>query len=309
MNQHGNVAFNANATIGGQTSYGTFRWDYQARKVTAVAVIGTPAGNNLTLVDAGNNAIINNNDEIAFGASVKDAAGMVHGGVFFLGQDGRLQGIALPDQVLPDGSQIQDAFPIDLNDAGAVTFLTVRGNGWYGAYLWEKGTITTLAVAGQDIPGAGKIASFDGAWVNNHDHSVLVQASLQGNASHYGLYRFANSSLTPVVVPGQDMDGGGKLLGVGVAGVVGSVSAANDAGQRAFIGVLQGNRSVYLLDADGKVSLVLNTGASTDLGKVTSIDYAVSLNNKGQIALNVWIGGGSAETIVLLSPTTPDVGG
>jgi hypothetical protein len=63
-----------------------------------------------------------------------------------------------------------------------------------------------------------------------------------------------------------------------------------------------------LLDPDGKVSPVLATWATTDLGKITRISPAVgggiAFNNKGQIALIVRIDGG-LDTLVLLSPTTP----
>src|SRR5437762_12190493 len=38
MNEQGNIAFGANATIGGITDYGTFRWDYKTQKVTPVAL-------------------------------------------------------------------------------------------------------------------------------------------------------------------------------------------------------------------------------------------------------------------------------
>src|SRR5207253_614606 len=110
------------------------------------------------------------------------------------------------DQVLPGGAKTVDAGGADLNDAGTVAFVTYRPNSPAdGAYVWEKGAITPVAVAQQDIPGAGKIAHIDRAWVNNQNHDVLVLAALQGNASNLGLYRFANGSLTPLIVPGRDM--------------------------------------------------------------------------------------------------------
>jgi hypothetical protein len=307
INQHGNVAFSANATLGGKTSYGTFRWDYQARKVTAVALKGMMAVNGLTFVDGSSDGppTINNSDEIAFPANVKNAAGGTHSGVFFLGRDGQLQAVALPDQVLPGGAKIVDAAGADLNDAGTVAFDTYRPNSPAdGAYLWEKSAITPVAVAQQDIPGAGKIANIARAWVNNQNHTVLVLAALQGNASNSGLYRFTNGALTPLILPGQDMPDGGKLLGVEWA------SRANDAGQHAFIGLLQDKTwSAYLLDADGKVSLVLKTGATTALGKITidntfSTAVGISLNHKGQVALNATFDGGP-PTMVVLTPTAP----
>ena len=43
MNQRGNVVFVGSVTAGGQSVSGTFRWDAQARQVTAVAMKGLPA--------------------------------------------------------------------------------------------------------------------------------------------------------------------------------------------------------------------------------------------------------------------------
>jgi hypothetical protein len=268
MNQQGNIAFGANVTIGGKTTYGTFYWYYKAQHATPVALQGMPTVNNLTSVDGSSGApVINNSDEIAYHANVKNAAGGTHSGAFFLGRVGQLQAVALPDQVLPGGAKMLDATAADINDAGAVAFFTFRQNNPAdGAYLWEKGTITPVAVAKQDIPGAGRIASIGGVWVNNQNHNVLVAAALQGNSSNDGLFLFANGSLTPIILPGQDMPEGGELLGVG------AVSSANAAGQRAFIGWLKdGTRSAYLLNADGTISLVLKTGATTNLGSITNI--------------------------------------
>jgi hypothetical protein len=302
MNQLGNVVFGANATIGGTTAYGTFLWDFKAQKVTPVAFKGVPAVNNLTFEQGSTGLpMINNRGEIAFPAGVKSAAGGVHSGVFFLGGDGQLQAVALPDQELPGGEKVQDAYVNSLNDTGTVGFGTVKGgNLGNGAYLWEQGTITQVAAIGMDAPG-GTIGAVGGAFVNNQNQNVVLDLSLQGNVQNDGLYLYANGSLTPLVVPGQEMPGGGKLAHLGAG-------AQNNTGQSAFIGWLQdGTRSAYLLQLDGKLSLILNTGATTELGKITNIgspSTGICLNNKGQVALAVKIAGGP-DTIVLLTPTAP----
>src|SRR5262249_9025727 len=117
---------------------------------------------------------------------------------------------------------------------------------------------------------------------------------------------FANGALTPVIVPGQDMPEGEKLLNMG------AMSRENKDGQRAFIGSLKtGARSVYLLDATGTVSLVLKKGAITDLGKITQMgdpSPGIALNDSGQIALNVGIEG-AATTLILLTPAEATPGG
>jgi hypothetical protein len=297
MNQLGNVVFGANATIGGATAYGTFLWDFKAQKVTPVALKGMPAVNNLTF-EKGSTGIpmINNRGEIAFPAGVKNAAGKVHSGVFFLGEDGQFQAVAPPDQELPGGETVQDAYLNSLNDSGRVGFVTADPG--KGGYLWEKGTLTQVAAIGMDAPG-GKIAVVGGVLVNNQN--VVLDLSLQGDSGNDGLYIYANGSLTPLVVPGQEMPGGGTLLHLGAV-------ALNDAGQSAFIGWLKdGTRSAYLLEPDGKLSLILNTAATTELGRITNVgspSAGICLNNRGQVALAVEIAGGP-DTIVLLTPTAP----
>ena len=91
MNQAGNVVF---SVLDHQASapLGTFLWDAQSGHVSAIAAKGTPAGNNQTLLDVGGpSPVINNHNEVAFVADVKNQAGAVQSGVFFLGSDGRLQ--------------------------------------------------------------------------------------------------------------------------------------------------------------------------------------------------------------------------
>jgi hypothetical protein len=305
MNQHGNVAFTGVETIGGKTSAGTFRWEYPAQKITPVALKGMTV-DNITFLnsDGGVTPIINNNDEIAFTVQIKNGA-LLHDGVVFLGRDGQMQWIARPDQVLPSGETIRDAYLADLNDMGAVAFFTVfppSQGGVSNGYLWEKGTVTTLALAKQEIPEVGTIASVGSAYLNNQNHEVLVTLSLKGNPNNYGLYRFANGALTPLVVPGQDMPDGQKLV------TIRSISSANKAGQRAFMSLLANKTlSAYLLDAAGSVSLILKTGAITDLGTITKIgdpSQGICLNSKGQVALAVAIDK-AQESLVLLTPTAP----
>jgi hypothetical protein len=316
MNQRGNVAFTANINIGGKLSWGTFRWDATAQQVTAVALKGMPAVNNLMFEQGGasfaTGAAINNHDEIAFAAEVKSSHGQ-DAGLFFLGRDAKLLPVALPDQELPGGGKLQSAVFPSLNDAGMVAFPGWRfGSNGASGYVWEQGTITPVALVGQDAPGGGKVAEVTYIWLNNTNRTMLVSALLQGGSQQL-LYRFAEGQLTPVLVPGQEMPGGGKVRGDnGISGI----SWANDAGQHAFTAVLEdGSTGLYRLDPDGKLSLLLKSGATSELGTITRIgaryatglinsSYGVGFNNKGQIAVPVTIDNG-VETVVLLTPAAP----
>lgn len=319
MNQRGNVAFAATVTIGDQTTWGTFTWDSQARTFAPVALVGMPAVNDRTFVPGSQPTApgINNRDEIAFQAFVNDAAGQAQHAVFFLGEDRKLAPVALPDQELPGGgTSARLAGPTTLNDAGVVSFRARRHGdpeSAYGGYVWEKGTLTAVAAVGAAAPGGATIVSVSALRVNNQNRTVLVAARRSTGGGRAGLYRFADGQLAPVVAPGQELPGGGTLKSVveqlGSAGVnaVGNISLANELGQHVFLADLEGGgRAAYRVDADGTLSLILKSGATTELGQITSIrqELGVALNSAGQVALTVRIDGGP-ETIVLLTPTAP----
>jgi hypothetical protein len=318
MNQRGNVAFAATVTIGDKTTWGTFTWDSQARTFAPVALVGMPAVNDLTFVPGSQPTapVINNQDEVAFLAFVNDAAGQAQRAVFFLGPDRKLAPVALPDQELPGGGTLAHLGGPTLNDAGTVT-LRVRRHGdpasAYGGYVWEKGTITAVAAVGAAAPGGATIVNVSALRVNNQNRTVLVAARLSTSRDRAGLYRFADGQLAPVVVPGQEMPGGGKLRSVveqsGLSGIgaVGNISLANELGQYVFLADLEGGgRAAYRVDPDGQLTLILKSGATTELGQITGIrqELGVALNSQGQVALTVRIDGGP-ETIVLLTPTAP----
>src|SRR5207253_7107178 len=120
-NQQGHLVFSPARLIAGLPSLGVFRWDPQTQQIAAIALKGMPAVNNLTYADPGGGTpAINNRDEATFIAGVKNAAGMVAYGIFFLGQEGPLQPVVLPDQTLPDAGTAGSAFLsyLSLDDAG-----------------------------------------------------------------------------------------------------------------------------------------------------------------------------------------------
>jgi hypothetical protein len=316
MNQLGNIVFAA-ARLTNPHAFGTFLWDEQAKTLTAVALTGMPATGNLTFAIGGGFApVINNVGDIAFPAAVLNAAGKPSDGLFFRGRDGKLEAVALPDQALPGGVKVgQASFP-SINDAGGVAFLTspsagsgVAANSPRGAFLWSQGSTTPLAVPGTDAPGGRLFKSAGRAWLNNANPTVLLAASVNSNSGPWGLYRFAGGTITPLVLPGQEMPGGGRLKQLFFE----LVSPANEAGQHVFEAILaDDSQGAYRLDVDGKLSLILKSGMTTDLGPFTrfldpngsNVSIGISLNNKGQIAM-VIESGSKPDTVVLLTPTTP----
>lgn len=322
MNQLGNVAFAAASYHGGNLiDLGTFRWDARAQTVTPVARKGMPATNDLTFETGGYLApVINNHNEIAFSAFLKDAEGKrLDTGVFLARPDGAIVPVAVPGQVLPNGLKISHADNPSLNDAGIIAVRAVgEGEPEEDLYLWpgtgeaDGGSLALLVAAGTGAPGGGKLARFSHAWVNDRNRNVLVLARLNTETGPAGLYLLVDGKLMPVAVRGQEMPGGGQLKDLPLDQY--DVSSPNRLGQHAFMATLaDGATAAYLMDADGKLSLILKAGDPTELGKLTRIGretrpgnlarggLCLGLNSTGQVALPVQIGGGP-EMIVLLTP-------
>jgi hypothetical protein len=320
MNQRGNVVF-VTFRIQDRLALGTYLWDREARKVTPVILKGMPAVENLTFTEPGGfYPAINNRDEMALVAVVRDPHGSSGLGLFFRGQDSTLLPILAPGQALPGGGKVSQSNRflapwLSLNDAGAVAFLLRRGGeAQSGAYVWERGTITPLVAIGAAAPGSGKITSVSQVLVNNRNRQVVLAAGVDASPRH-GVYRYTDGKLMPVAVPGQALPGGGTfrslqtIISVFPDGIrCYAISDANDAGEHAFYAELEdGRTAAYRMAADGTLSLILKSGTTTHLGTITSVGgfgRGLGLNTQGQVALTVQIDGG-LETVVLLTPTRP----
>jgi hypothetical protein len=310
MNQSGNAAF---VTFDFDR---IFLWDALTRQVTALALDGTPAVNDWTFGPAvGGRPAINNSNEIAFFAQIKDAKGKVLGsGVFFRGRGGDLMPVALPQQPGPDGRQLADVSDVSLNDAGRVGFLALRqGDKGFSAFVWEKGETTLIAQAGMDAPAGGQIVNVLGVWVNNQNRSSLLAATVKNaNQSAIGLYLYADERLALVAGPGHEMPNGGKFKTLqALFDSFPSLSFPNDLGQQVFLARLEDKTTAaYMVEPDGKLSLILKSGTTTDLGDIRNVglgagnSLGAGLNNKGQVALTLSIVG-RPTTIAILTPTAP----
>jgi hypothetical protein len=319
MNQRGNAAVGTYLTQGGKDTFGTFLWRSKEQTITTIAVKGMPAAQNLTFGETSYSPpVINNRDQVAFDGDVQNAAGEAVPGVFVSEQGGKLVPIALPDGDLPGGQKVHLALSPSIDDAGRVAFVARRqSGGGESAYLWEQGTISPIAIIGADAPGGGKFEAITAVRLNNKNRSVLVAARLQDERD-FGLYLFAEGSARAVAVPGQPMPGGGTFQTLETITVPGfwegipyELSYANELGQHAFVAVLEdGSTAAYRMDADGKLSLILQSGQTTELGPIEQIGQGIArtkgigLNSKGQVALVVRVADGPA-TLVLLTPTAP----
>jgi hypothetical protein len=310
MNQRGDAVFAADLVIGNQSAVGTFRWDAAMGRLSPVVLKGMPAVHDLTFdTDTDVAPAINNVGDIALAAAVKHTAGReaAQGGVFFLGRDGQLLPVALPEQALPEGDTVAWAWLPSLNDAGALAFQArPEGDLVVHAYVWAHGTVTPVPMAGLVPPRGRHLAGFTGVWVNDRNKNVLLAAHLHSLAGiSYALYMLTGSKLVPVAMPDQEMPGGGRFDTLQPNGV----SAASESGEHAFLAQLEdGSTAAYRMDAGGKLSLILKSGSVTPVGRVTNVGQGagrssgVGLNSRGQVCLTLRFAG-APDTLALLTPT------
>jgi hypothetical protein len=314
MNRQGDVVFSGLLVpVGSDTTGGTFLWDGATRKLAPIALPGMSFAPGQTLEwAAGPAPAINRGEEIALVVNVKNAAGRAYPGIFLRSADGRLTPVALPDQPLPGGGRIALAVQPCLTDAGAIGLLAQpQGADRAFAYIWEQGVLQPLSVPDPEPPPDMLFLGFGGIWLNNRNRSVLLSGHLHAAGEHHvSLYRLDEGRLTPIVLPGQEMPGGGEFATVQGLGI----STANDLGQHAFLATLaDGATACYLLEPDGRLSLLLKSGAATDLGTIASVgpgsveSHGIGLNNQGEVAVTVSFTDWQAtvarpDAIVLLTP-------
>jgi hypothetical protein len=305
MNQRGDAVFRADVTADSGFSAVTFFWDHMRRQAVPLATLGSSAGRGLTFADGGDfTTSLNNRGQVAFVATVKSPAGWSREEMFRRDPDGPLRPVAFEGQTLAGGEELDIPASPELNDAGVVAFVAARGDAeGDSAYVWKQGRITPLVRVGTLAPGGGRIAAVNRAWLNDRDDSLLVEARTGSLTGPAGLYRAAGGRLTAVAVPGQSMPGGGAVLKSpnGFA-----ISPPNAAGAFAFLAELdRGKTGLYLVAADGRVSLLLKTGMPTPLGRAAGFPGShLALNDKGQVAVAVQIATPAspmAEAILLLS--------
>jgi hypothetical protein len=178
--------------------------------------------------------------------------------------------------------------------------------GAWSAYRWESSKITPIALVGAELPDGHHIGAVLGVWLNNKNQNALLEVNVDVLGGPAALYVAADGKLIPVVAPGQDMPGGGKLRQIQDFGI----STANDAGQHAFLATLaDGSTGVYQVEADGTLSLILKSGTQTDQGTLTNVGQGaglssgVALNSKGQVLTTVQFDNGT-DSVALIT-TSP----
>jgi hypothetical protein len=320
MNQAGDVLFPAYDLTKAPFArgIGLFRWEATTQQVIPMVLPEMPALGNQTYSSLAT-GLINNRNEVAFQGLPDPLTGGWQ--VYFRGQDGQLQPVVQTGDALPGGGQAWNSYLTSLNDAGVVGLTVHRDSqSTMEAYVWEKGVLTPVMRLGDAAPGGGRLVNAVSVLVNNQNRNVLLLArvadrspiSTDLNDVPTGLYLYtgADGPLRPVLLPGQELPGGGQLRDVGPPW--GSFSMPNETGATLFEVTRENSyRAIYQVDAEGQLSLVLQEPASTDIGTISRLGtgahanaYGLGLNRQGQVALPVRFGGGQ-PALVLLTPVGP----
>jgi hypothetical protein len=315
MNDAGNIAFIPVDSNG--APLGVYLWNAGKRSVIPVAEPGVPAVNGLVFAQGGDTAgaWINNHDEVAFVAFVKSASSAGQTGLFRRAVDGQIQAVALPGDPLPGlAKSVKDPGDVSINDAGLIAFDDVgSGNVQRSGFLWDTGTITSTAAAGTQVSGFGTLLNSYTDGVNNKNRNVWIVAATQQNQNAYGMFLARDGQLLPVVLPGQEMPGGGTFVGD-----ILDWCPPNELGQYPFVTHIKGNgattTAAYMVQPDATLSLIAKSGMTTELGTITEISpwlgdnpngsFGIGLNSQGQVALTAQIDRGP-DTLLLLTPKTP----
>jgi hypothetical protein len=316
INQRGDLILSLGRTANGAFPWiGTYLRDGATGKLRALLVKELPTVQNFTVtMPGGFSPAINDRGDMVLTASVKEGAGASGSALLFLSQDGKPLPILLPDGDLPGGGKLASSgypFPWpSLTETGSVAFMATRQNQKQSdAYLWEQGTLSPLVLVGADAPG-GKVSAVSSVELDGRSRTALVSLAVGSRLTRQGLYRLAEGRLTPLVVPGQEMPGGGTFAALQSifsdslgSSRCGGVSRASTAREHVFLAQLEdGSTAAYRLDAEDRLALVLKSGTSSELGTITRVTGLFpAINRHGQVALVVKIDGGP-DTLALLSP-------
>jgi hypothetical protein len=185
--------------------------------------------------------------------------------------DGKSTVIARPAGDGPGGAWPKDLSIINFaSNAGGTTLLNAvsAGGGWLGQYRWEarSGQLAQVlkpgmpAVEGWTIEGSG-----NGLAVNGRgETAVVLKVRDSSGKTGFGIFLIGQDSRwQPVLLPGQELPGGGKLHDEALHPL-----SLSDGGAVAFLARREGDRqySAFLWD-QGKTSPILAVGADAPGGK------------------------------------------
>jgi hypothetical protein len=154
--------------------------------ITTLATDGAPApgGGNFQLFFGFPRLgpVIDDRGDVAFASlltSVPDGGIFGTGGIF-LYRDGVVSRIVGPDDPAPDGSIFLFADSPSISSSGDVAFFGETSAFGFGAFVYSKGKITQVAIAGDFVNGIG-LGFVDQPVINNNGHVGFTASLFDGN--------------------------------------------------------------------------------------------------------------------------------
>ena len=227
-----------------------------------------------------------------------------NGGIF-IGSGGPITQVVRESQPAPDANGVfVDLGDPSLNDAGQAAFFGVL-NGTTGGvsdnlgiFIGSGGPITQVVREGQTAPDAnGQFADFSDPALNDAGQTAFFSSLLNttgGASDNGGIYIGSGGPITQVARESQPApDANGVLVGF-------SNPALNDAGQAAFLGILNGttggtsdNVGIFI-GSGGPLTQVAREGQTApDANGTISLFADMALNATGQIAFEATLTGTS----------------
>jgi hypothetical protein len=294
LNDRGDLAFGFSHNPAPSVPYarnaGVYRYDWQSDTTNAVVVPFVTAARGCGAEPAGRcvlaggwKAAINNRGDVAFaGVLMTPVPGLGDEGIFVAERSGQVTTVVAAGSRAPTGDQVFDyAASPSINDAGDVAFDGhLTGDLWYclsnvgrclsSVYRWRATTEHPELIARQGAPAPdGGTFRYAVEPVLNNRGEILFSANLSasGNHSDLGLFLFSRGMIIPVVRPGEEMPGGGRLLTTSLSIASGPVYSLSDDGVVAFNATLDTDEDedgvfdtgVYVWER-GRIRLIARSG-------------------------------------------------
>lgn len=329
LNDSGDMAFAFSHELGFSLpiglNAGVYRYNASRGDVEAVLVPFVTPATSCRVIDPGNpctfaggqKADINARGDIAFAGVLSPRSEDLSEGIFVAHRTGAITHVAVPGDTAPGGSLFDFLASPSLNDFGDVAFDAHRtieacnalgiGGCLTSAYVWRAAEqrVEPIARQGDAAPGGGSFRFAVQPVINNRG-DILFTADLTPPDRPFGrdlgLFLFSRGSIAPIVRPGDEMPGGGRLLTTSLHFTTGPVYSLADNGTVAFDATLDTDvdedgifdTGVYVW-ADGRLRLVARTG--TQLPRIGDVQLiqdrrvvgarrslaGALVNNRGQV--------------------------
>lgn len=206
-----------------------------------------------------------------------------------------LEQIARAGQEAPGGGTFVNFEPLAINRNGAVLFdAKVRGP-WvfHGIYMSRDAGLSRLVAVGDRTPFGGSFLDLSWRALNDLGHVVFL-GSANGRVPR-AIFLSNGSALKKVVGVREALPGLGRLKDL-------SDVALNNTETVAFVGRVESGKipKALFVTSNGVVNRLLSVGDSSPLGGTFAEFANPSLNNKGQIAFEGNVYGGTAPRGIFL---------